>query len=114
MIKKLCFAPITLILISLIVNFSRKVVNLWRAGKLVEEKKSELIRLKTENQSLRKELERVESPRFIEQAAREKLGLGKEGEVAVIMPPETGLEKTPKNLEKPVPNWEKWWRLFVY
>lgn len=114
MIKKLCFTLITLILISLIVNFSRKAVNLWRSGKLVEEKRRELARLKIGNQSLKNELERVESPRFIEQTAREKLGLGKEGEVVVIMPPGAGVRKADQNLEKSVSDWEKWWRLFVY
>lgn len=114
MIKKLYYGLVTLVLISLIVNFSRKAFNLWRSGGKIEEKRKELVALEGENQELKKRAVEVGSPRFIEQEAREKLGLGKENEVVVILPsPEVSKEESLTPREK-TSNWEKWWQLFVY
>ena len=50
--------------------------------------------------------------KFIEKEAREKLGLGKPGEVVVILPK---VEQRPSNAPatEGKANWRKWWELYV-
>lgn len=112
MLKKLVFGLFSLILLSLIVNFSRQTVRLWRSADVLKEKKDELAVLEKKNEELKDELKRIESPEFIEEAAREKLGLGKEGEVVVILPSGDLAAQENYRMDKEPPNWKKWWRLF--
>jgi len=114
MTKKLYYGLTALILLSLIVNFSRKALNFRRAGKKIEEKRGQLQDLEAKNQELKRQMEEVDSPRFIEQEAREKLGLGKKDEVVVILPPIEPLRGEGSEAEKKVQNWQRWWQLFVY
>ena len=114
MIKKLYYGLITLILVSLIVNFSGKAFGLWRSGGKIEEKRRALAALEKENWELKRQKEEVESPRFIEQEAREKLGLGKAGEVVVVLPPIKTVPKEDLASKNEVQNWKKWWQFFVY
>ncbi len=100
----------------LIVNLSRSIWDLWRRRDIVGERQAVRKRLEVENKRLQSELEQAQSPEFIEQEARNRLGLGREGEEVVILPKQQDSrprtqdvgEKTYENL----PNWKKWWRLF--
>jgi cell division protein FtsB len=61
------------------------------AGRLLDSEKR-LAQAQAENQSLKEELEYTKSDFFIEKEARDKLGLGKEGETVIITPPPSGDE----------------------
>lgn len=114
MVKKLYFTLIILILLSLIVNLTRQIIKLWRVGSTVEKKSQELVLLESRHEELKEILKRVRDPEFIEKEAREKLGLGREGEMMVILPP---LEVSVQDSTEPtrqLANWEKWWQLFFY
>ena len=63
------------------------------------------------NMQLQEDLREATSPAFIEQAARDKLGLVREGETIVIMDKASGGPKTPKNPQE-LPSWKQWWSLF--
>ena len=69
---------------------------------------------KTDNEYLLAELNWVGSDEFIEEEARNKLGLGKEGEVFLVLP-----ESRIKNQESRIKNqgkeenWRSWLKLFV-
>lgn len=100
----------------LVVNLSRSIWDLWRRRDILGERQSVLKRLETENKRLQRELEYAQSPEFIEQEARNRLGLGREGEEVVLLPKhqDSGLrteDSGEKNKEE-LPNWKKWWRLF--
>lgn len=100
----------------LVVNLSRSIWDLWRRRDIVAERQEVLHRLEVENKRLKDELTYSESPLFIEQEARNRLGLGREGEEIVLLPKgqDSGLkteDSGEKNKEE-VPNWKKWWRLF--
>ena len=69
---------------------------------------------KKENEYLLAELNWVGSDEFIEEEARNKLGLGKEGEVFLVLPESRikNQESRIKNQEKEE-NWRAWLKLFV-
>lgn len=106
----------------LIVNLTRSIWDLWRRRDILGERQAVLRRVEAEHTRLQKDLEYAQSPEFIEQEARNRLGLGKEGETIVIMPnPPAGEAgdqspisniQTKEEKEDNVPNWKRWWRLF--
>ncbi len=99
----------------LVVNLSRSIWDLWRRRDILGERQSVLKRLEAENKRLKDELAYSESPFFVEQEARNRLGLGREGEAVVLLPKSqiTNLnDQTNDEKEEMLPNWKKWWRLF--
>lgn len=95
----------------LIVSLSRSIIDIWQKGGLLDKEEERLAKARLENEELAKELERLQSPEYIEKQAREKLGLGREGEVVVVLPPQVGspspeVKIAPKQPEKAV--WQQW------
>ena len=91
--------------------------NVWRlasAGELGKTAQREVTAATAEQERLKKKLEQVADPEYALGQAREKLGLGKAGEVVVILPdqqePESIRVEEP---EKKVPNWKQWWQVYV-
>lgn len=114
MIKKRILLIFVIVVLScLIVIFSKQIFKLRRAGGIVEQKEEELAVLRGRKNSLKEQLKQVESPEYIEEVAREKLGMGKEGEKIVILPRVGSNELIPNQPEKKE-NWQKWWQLFFY
>lgn len=114
---KLRIVRLVIIVVSaiLVVNLSRSIWDLWRRRDIVAERKDVLLRLEKENKRLKDELIYSESPLFIEQEARNRLGLGKEGEQVVILPKSqipNSNNQTKEEKEGNLPNWKRWWRLF--
>jgi cell division protein FtsB len=101
--------------ILVIVNLSRRVYSLWRRTDVVRERRVELQKVQEENRRLGEKLTEVQSPGFIEQQARDKLGLIKEGEMVVLIEvpehasPEAMTEVGQSNQKL---MWKTWWRLF--
>lgn len=94
-----------------IVNISRSIYDLWLRHDIVAEREEVKNSLKKENEELQKELARVQSPEYIEDMARDKLNLQKEGEVVVVLP-EISASPEPQTEITINPNWKKWWKLF--
>lgn len=94
------------------VRLAGNVWSLNKSGRLVKQAEKELAEAKKENDNLKKRWEEVQSEEFIEKEAREKLGLGKEGETIIILPNNDANHKsqTPSSTE---PNWHKWWELYI-
>lgn len=99
----------------LVVNLSRSILDLWRRRDILGEREAVLRRIQEENKRLQGELEYAQSPEFIEKEARNRLGLGREGEEIILMPndklPMTN-EKTEDKTIESLPNWKRWWKLF--
>ena len=112
MAKKFSLALITLFLVWLIINYSLQIAKLWQSGKRIEEKKEELSLIEEKNRVLKETLEKVQSTEFIEKEAREKLGMSKEGERVIVMPPI--LDNQINIYGENEPSWRKWWRLLIY
>ena len=66
--------------IVIVINLSRSIWDLWRRRDILGERQEVLRRVEEENRRLQSELEYAQSPEFIEQEARNRLGLGREGE----------------------------------
>ena len=102
--------------IYLIVNLSRNVWRLKKAGGRIEEREKRLRVLEDERRRLLQEKRLLESEEFIEKEARDKLFMAKEGEVVVILPKEVEELKekeVEKGREEELANWQKWVRLFL-
>ena len=101
----------------IVINLSRSIWDLWRRRDILGERQEVLRRTQEENKRLQSELEYAQSPEFIEQEARNRLGLGREGEEVILIRPinksdqSDQLKSTEKQEEKG-PKWKKWWRLF--
>ena len=76
---------------------------------MVSQARKNLEQEKTENQTLKKDLSRVETKEFVEEEARNKLFLAKPDEKIVIVPIAS---KSAEKKEPPKPNWQKWLDLF--
>lgn len=95
-----------------ILGLSRSVYGLWRRGDVTHARKEELVRRQEENNALLQKLEEARSPSYVEQVAREKLGMVKEGEAIVIVPKTQNPEPNGQINTEEIPNWKKWWGLF--
>lgn len=102
---------ISMVGILFIVNISRSIYDLWLRHDIVREREEVKNSLTQENAELQKELALVQGQEYIEEVARDKLNLQKEGEVVVVLP-ETLASPEPQTEITTDPNWKKWWKLF--
>jgi len=100
--------------ISLIINLSRDILRLLKAGDRVKQAQLQVEQLEEENLKLQELKKYYQSEEFIEEQARNKLNLAREGETVVILPPNVGELIGWQEEKKPpeIPNWKKWWQLF--
>ena len=98
--------------IGVTVRLGGNVWRLIRAGERGKRAQSEVAAAEVENKQLQQKLEEVKSDDFVEREAREKLGLGKLGEVVVIVPSPPNLKSQATNSNTEA-NWRKWWELYV-
>jgi len=101
--------------IILIVSLSRSILKMFKARdelKLAEQKIEEL---QKEAASLTEKKEFYQSEEFIEQEARNKLNMVKEGETVVVLPPNVKeiLGEKEVQPQTSVPNWRQWLNLFL-
>lgn len=98
--------------IFLVVSLSRSIWDLWQKGSLLGKEEERFAKIRLENEELNKEFTRLKSLENIEKQARDKLGLSKEGEVVVILPPvNEGSSKTEEIIPKKETAkavWEQW------
>lgn len=104
---------IIIIGVVLIINISRSIYDLSTRSQLVNNAHERLMEVQEKNAILREEYRRVQSNEYIEKVAREKLGLGKEGETVYILP-KTKIDQIPEENkeENKVPIWRQWLSLF--
>lgn len=104
----------------LIVLFSSLIRSIQKAKQVKERIQSKQVAVEKaakENEELKKKLQEVQSPQFIEKQLRDKLGYAKEGEIVVVLPDEETLRSLVPDLEEeedtlPDPNWKRWLKLF--
>jgi len=79
-------------------------------------REEELKKLKEEQDELKIKLEEITSQEYIERQLRNELGLTKENEIVLVLPPDEILIKLLPVVEEEVveikPNWQKWATLF--
>jgi cell division protein DivIC len=110
--NKLVRAVVLIILIVIGIGIVRSVYTLSQKKGIIAERQSVLRGLLAQNSQLQEQLKEATSPAFIEQAARDKLGLVREGETVVIMDKSQILNPDSQQNPQEVPPWRQWWSLF--
>ena len=108
------------ILLCVVLTFSLvgNLKNVRNAQKIVADKESEVEKAQREQEELKRRIDYSQSQEYIEKQLRDNLGLAKEGEIVVVMPPAEVLRSfAPSEPEEeetlPDPNWKKWLHLFL-
>lgn len=115
MIKKIALGVILLVSLAIAYNLINQIINSTKSGDRLSAAADTVYKLEIKNKELKKKLAQIQSPDFIEQQARDKLGLGKKGETLVIIPEETlkfVLGASKSAVEIRLPNWLGWLRVF--
>ena len=106
-ITKLRFYIITFVCLFIIINTVRSLGDLYKAqGRLVETKR-ELAEAQANQKKLLAQKNWVESDKFVEEQARNKLGMGRPGETVIILP-ESLQQSTGRAAVTEEANWKKW------
>lgn len=101
--------------IALIVNLAKDTLRLLRSSQQLKTAEQEVERLEKETLSLIEKKEYYQSDEFVEEEARNKLSMVKEGEVVVILPPNVKeiLGEVEAKIKEPLPYWRQWLNLFL-
>lgn len=115
MYKKIALIIASIIVLFIAYNLINQIVGALRSGDRLSEATEDLYRLEIQNKELKKRLTEIKSINFIEQQARDKLGLAREGEIVVIIPEEVwgrvlGMSQKPEEIK--LPNWLGWLKVF--
>lgn len=108
--KRLIPIILILILIIIIQHLARSIQTLMTNQQSVQDLQQQTKQEKQNNQYLSQQLQYVKQNQFIEQEAREKLGMVKKDEVVVIIPSPTSFP-LPTHTEANELNWVKWWKI---
>lgn len=115
MLKRLFYVLIIFFILLGSFAVGQQVLTSLQAGRRLEEDAEELLKMQLKNAELKKRLLEVQSVRFIEEQARDKLNLAKDNETVVVIPPqemEKVLALKKQVIPEVIPNWLGWLRLF--
>ncbi|MFA6250744.1 MAG: septum formation initiator family protein [Candidatus Shapirobacteria bacterium] len=103
-----------IVLISSINNIKNQLETIAQAKKRTGELQEENAKLERENAVWQSRIEYATSSAYLEQQARNKLGMGGEDDYWLILPPEEAAEvkEEVKAVEPPLPTWKQWWVKF--
>ncbi len=90
------------------------------AGGRLSEARERLEELKNENEKLKRELSDTTNEVYVERSARDKLGLVREGEMVLVLPPAEVVKAFSPGIHGedefalPEANWRQWMRTFGF
>ena len=94
-------------------NILRSWWQLQYRSDIIKNLNNKLDKAREEQENLKRELAKVESYGYVEEQARDKLSMGREGETVVFLPPITPIVyPTPTPVDKST-NWQKWLKVFM-
>ena len=115
MIRKTAIGLFILIVLFIAFNLVKQISQNLQASNRLPELISEVQKLQVKNQYLKNQLENIKSDQFIEQQARDKLGLAKPGETLVIISEDKIKQILGASAAAQIvrlPNWQGWLKLF--
>ncbi len=115
MIKKIIYGVVIFLSLLIAYNLLQQITQAIKSGERLSAATDALYNLQAKNKDLKKKLSEIQTPDFIEQAARDKLGLSKKGETVVIIPDQTMkllLSASGSAQVARLPNPLGWWRVF--
>lgn len=117
MIRKAVIGTIIIAVLIFTYNLLGQISNSLRSQDRLSEQANAVLQLEAENRELKERLINIQSPEFIEQQARNKLGLAKPGEILVIIPDEklkSVLSASESAKAVRLPNWQGWLKVFLH
>lgn len=108
--KKFLQIGVIIALVLIINGLAHSIYDLWHKQDLITSAQKNLENERTRNEKLKNDLQIAQTPEFVENQARDKLFLTKEGEKEVLITKKevkADVKKTPN-----IPNWKKWLSLF--
>lgn len=116
MLKNLIALILVFLFIFILISLGRQIVTALDVGRRMDRYVEEVSQLQTENKKLKTELAQAQKYEHIEQIARDKLNMSRPNETVVIIESQAinnVLEQEkPKPTPPPIPNWQKWSKLF--
>lgn len=110
-IKRILIIALVILLLAAIRNGFLSIVNSTKEEGAKERLEKELLERQREGQFLKEKLFYVKTDEFVEEEAKEKLGMLKSGEILVIAPTAGSVDKDEIFIDTR-PIWQKWWDLF--
>lgn len=109
--KTIILVIVIFALLLAIKNIVGSILTLRQNSRIVTTIKQQEKAEKQKREFLKQQLYFVNTSQFIENEAREKLGMVKPGEHIVLAPPPINKAQKVAIVDNS-PNWQKWWRLF--
>ncbi|MBI4039092.1 septum formation initiator family protein [Candidatus Daviesbacteria bacterium] len=114
MIKRIFLGLIILVVLVIVYNLIAQIMEAVKSGERLSSAAETVYKLEIKNKELKQKLFQVQSVEFIEEQARNKLGLSKTGESVVVIAEEKlkmilGASQT---AQIRLPNWLGWLRVF--
>lgn len=97
----------------LAINLFRSWRHLSTRGDVIQKAKDRLQEQKDLQDNLVRKLAGIQSQEFVEKQAREKLNLGREGEIVVLLPSISPILEPTPTPQDTSSNFEKWLKLFL-
>lgn len=95
------------------IGLIRSIASLWQKRDMVENRRKVLEYEQTEHEALEAQAQVATTSAYLEEVARNKLGLVKEGETVVLLDQQqTTNNKEQITEQENLPNWKRWVRLF--
>ena len=88
MVRKIILGAVILVVLVVTYNLLVQINDAVKSGERLSEQADVVYKLEAKNRELKSKLSQIQSPQFIEEQARNKLGLSKAGETIVIIPEE--------------------------
>ncbi len=108
--KKFLQIGAIIILLLVINGLAHSIYDLWHKQDLITVAQKSLENERARNAKLKNDLQIAQTPTFIEDQARDKLFLTKDGEKEVLIPKKEVKSDQIKTPQKP--NWQRWLELF--
>lgn len=114
MIKKIALILIILVVLIVTYNLITQIIAFTKSGERLFQAADVVYKLELKNKQLKDNLSKIQTPAFIEEEARDKLGLAKPGETLVVIPEEKLKSVLGASLSAQIrlPNWLGWLKVF--
>jgi cell division protein FtsB len=117
MLRKAVIFAIVFLIFFFLMGIGRQVYNALGSAKRMDAAADNFAALQKKNQELKKQLAQSQSSTFIEEQARDKLNMARDGETVVIIAPEE-VERIMRLYNPPqepqIPNWQRWYNLIFH
>lgn len=112
--RKIKVILVILVVLLVVYNLINQILGAFKSSDRLSSAVEKVYSLEAKNKELKGKLAQIKSPAFIEQQARDKLGLSKPGETVVIIPEQKLKEilGISQSAQIRFPNWKGWLKLF--